>query len=239
VRLRRANGRYIRVAHRGAAALAPENTIAGLEAALVHEVDWVEMDVVRAGDRLMLAHSFAELRPESPTLADSLAFLAARSDHERGLQLDVKGWGFEREIVDTLRRFGLVDRTVVSSHFTRALTAVRRLEPEIATGLAYPFDRYGATQRQIPDVAVRSALAAMRHVLPRRIGLMLRRAQADAAMLHHRVLSPPLVERCHELGVAVFAWTVNDVAALDKVLALGVDGVISDEPPIFAPSSRE
>ena len=238
MRLRRADGCYIRVGHRGAAALAPENSIAALEAALAHDVDWVEVDVVRAGDRLMLAHSPAELHSGSPTLDDSLAFLAARSGRETGVQLDLKGRGFERETVAAVRRFGLVDRTVVSSYFMRSLTAVRRLEPEIATGFAYPFDRYRATQRRIPDVAVRSALVAMRRVLPRRIGPMLRRAQADAAMLHHEVVSPPLVERCHELGAAVFAWTVNDVAALERVLGAGVDGVVSDEPRIFARAGK-
>lgn len=224
---------FLRVAHRGAASLAPENTIAALEAALAHGVDLVELDVVRADGRLLVAHSLAELGPANPSLDEALAFFAERSRPEIGIDLDLKGWGFEEEVVEGLRRHGLVERALVSSFFVRALTSVRRAEPGLPTGLSYPYDRY-RVERRVPDVAVRSALAGIRRVLPRRIAGMLRRADANAAMIHHLAVSQALVERCHALGAAVFAWTVDDAVHLERVLAVGVDGVITNEPRIFS-----
>jgi glycerophosphoryl diester phosphodiesterase len=57
--------------------------------------------------------------------------------------------------------------------------------------------------------------------------------KASAVTLKHNVVSHGVVERCHELGVAVFVWTVNDRALFRRLDALGVDGVISDDPRIF------
>ena len=99
MRLLRGEGPLIRVGHRGAAALAPENTLRSFEAALALGVDAIEFDVLDlVGGPLVLAHSndlaevshgaaagtvrdrsLAELRelaPELPTLDEALAFLA-------------------------------------------------------------------------------------------------------------------------------------------------------------------
>ncbi len=226
------DGGYARVGHRGAARLAAQNTIAALEAALAIGVDAVEVDVVRASGRLVLAHSLADLTPETPTLDETLAFLAASSG-DVWLDLDVKGIGFEDEVVRSLHARGLAGRTLVSSFFPEVLRAVRRLDPSLPTGLSYPRDRVGVTTRRVPDRVVVGALAALRRALPARIAPMLRRAHADAAMLHHLVVSAALVARCRELGVPVFAWTVNHERALARVVSLGVDGVISDDPRLF------
>jgi glycerophosphoryl diester phosphodiesterase len=62
---------------------------------------------------------------------------------------------------------------------------------------------------------------------------MLARARASAAMLHHLVVSRAAVDRAHAGGAAVLAWTVDDEAALERVVAAGVDGVITNDPRIF------
>ena len=49
-------------------------------------------------------------------------------------------------------------------------------------------------------------------------------------MLHWALVSRSLVERCHARGAAVLAWTIEDEAALRRVLAAGVDGVIANDP---------
>ena len=68
---------------------------------------------------------------------------------------------------------------------------------------------------------------------------MLDRACASVAMLHHWVISGAVVERAHSHGAAVFAWTVDDRRTLDRVLAAGVDGVITNDPRIFAVYTQE
>lgn len=232
----RAPGRaFVRVGHKGAAALAPENTIASLAAALSHGVDMVEFDVVEAPNgRLALAHSLEELEPDAPSLEEALAFLAAEAPPGVGIDLDLKVRGVEARVVEALRRHRLVERALVCSFFADSLRAVRAAEPKLRTGISYPWDRRGLSGRSILKPVVPLAAASLRAALPLRIGAMIRRARATSAMLHFSVVSPAVVARCHALGVSVFCWTVDDPQLLARVLASGVDGVISNDPRIFA-----
>jgi glycerophosphoryl diester phosphodiesterase len=233
LRLRSGDGAFLRVGHRGAAALAPPNTIASLERALTMGVDLVEFDALPRSGELVLAHSPEELAPGAPTLEDALRFLRAHAPPEVGIDLDLKWYGYEEEAVDALRRHGLVERTIVCSFFPDSLRLVKELEPRLLVGLSYPWDRRGLSDRRLLAPVIPVGVAALRRSLPFRIGGMLARARADAAMLNHLVLSRAAVERCHRLGAAVFAWTVDDTAALERALAAGVDGVISNDPRLF------
>jgi glycerophosphoryl diester phosphodiesterase len=226
--------RPLRIGHRGAAALAPANSLEGIEAALAEGVDGVELDVVLANRRLWLAHSLVELRRGSPTLEAGLAALAER---DVLVLLDVKGPGFEQPVVDAVHAFDLVERTTVASFFPSVLRAVRSLEPELGRGLSYPQDRFGAGAR-VPERVARAVLAGLRRPLAFRISTMLRRVEANTAVLHHLVLSRPLVARCRALEASVLAWTVNDAAALHRVERLGVDGIITDDPRLFGGLSK-
>lgn len=230
----RSEGRVVLVAHRGVPTLAPENTLEGIEAALSCGADVVEVDVAELGGKLVLAHSADVAGPASPPLGEALAFFAARAPAGTAIQLDLKPSGAADHVVGELRAHGLLDRAVVSSTFALVLRAVRRLEPSLTTGLGYPYDRAEIAERGlVPGPLLRGALAGMRFALPHRIVRMARAAQADAVMLHHLVVSADTVRRCRERGLAVFAWTVNDRATLERVLALGVDGVVTDDPRLL------
>jgi glycerophosphoryl diester phosphodiesterase len=229
---RRADGGPLRIGHRGAAALAPDNSLAGIELALDAGLDGVEIDVVAGTGRLLVAHSPAELGPVSPALDDALALVAARAGDGFLLDLDVKTAGHEAELVAALRRHGVLGRTLVSSFHESVLRACRALEPGLPLGISYPDDRLGLG-RSLPEPAIRAGLLALRAALPARIAGLVRRSGADAAMLHHLVLSRATVARCRSLGVGVFTWTVNDPDALRRVALLGVDGVIGDDPGLF------
>ena len=110
--LGRRDGRMLRVGHRGAAALAPENTIASLALAVELGCDLVEVDVLNLDGALVLAHSHAEVPAELATLEEGLAFLAPGTC---GIQLDLKARGAERALVEAVSNGGLVERTVISS----------------------------------------------------------------------------------------------------------------------------
>lgn len=227
--------RFLRVGHKGAAALAPENTIASLAAALEHGVDIVEFDIVDAPDgAIVLAHSHEEIEPGVVPFDEALAFLAREAPPGVGIDLDLKWHGFETEVVEALRRHGLVERSLASSFFPDSLRRLRDLEPALPTGISYPWDRRRLATRRGLGPAVEAATAALRAALPYRIGRMAAAADAAYAMLHHSVLSRAAVERCHALGVSVFAWTVDEPELLERVLEAGVDGVISNDPRIFS-----
>ena len=223
-------GRVLRIGHRGAAALAPENTLASIEAAIEYKLDLVEIDVVAHANALRLAHSPAEVRDESPTLDEALALLA-RAD--AGVMVDLKSRGIERSAVETLREHNLLDRAVVASFHPASLRAVKEVEPASTTGFSYPFDRAGVSERKAFEPLIRVGLSGLRRALPARIARMLARAQADALVVHHALVSRTLVDRCHGWDTAVLAWTIEDDAALTRVLAAGVDGVIANDPRLL------
>jgi glycerophosphoryl diester phosphodiesterase len=253
----RADGGLLRVGHRGAAALEPENTLRSFERAVELGCDLVEFDVIELDDgTLVVAHSddlhevshgaaagrvksknFAALRevaPELPTFDEALELFAGFD--RIGVQVDLKGSGFEPAVAQGIRRHGLTERSVVSTFHAPSLLRLGEVEPTLARGLTYPVDRYRLSgHRLLYPVAV-TAAAALRRALPLRIEHMLQRAAATAAMLHFSVVSPGTVARAHAHGAAVFAWTVDDEAVLARAVAAGVDGVITNDPRIFASS---
>jgi len=249
----RRGARVVRIGHRGAAALERENTLPAFRRAVELGVDFVEFDVLDLADgTLVLAHSddlfevshgeaagsvrplrlpaLRELAPELPTLEQALEFFATTTV---GLHADVKCARHGREVAKALRRHGLLERAVASSFWTRALRDLREEEPKLAVGITYPEDRHGLAQRRLLAPFVPSAVGLLGRVLPRRLPRWLKSAGASVAMLHYAVLSQAVVDRCHESDAAVWTWTVNEPELLRRVAALGVDGVISDDPRLF------
>jgi glycerophosphoryl diester phosphodiesterase len=252
IELRR-SARVLRIGHRGGSALAPENTLAAFRRTIELGVDFVEFDVLDLDDgTLVLAHSddllevshgvaagrvrplrLGELReaaPELPTLEQALEFFATV---KVGLHADVKSPRHGREIAKALRRHGLVERAVASSFWRSTLRDLRAQEPRLAVGITYPEDRRGLARRRLLTPVVPSVVALLAQALPRRLPRWLRSTGAAVAMLHYAVLSRAAVDRCHESGAAVWAWTVNEAHQLERVVGLGVDGVISDDPRLF------
>jgi glycerophosphoryl diester phosphodiesterase len=228
----RRDGRALRVGHRGAAALAPENTLASFEAALAHGVDAIEFDVVGGSDGLEVAHDRG--RSDAPSLDEALEFLRG---HDVAAHVDLKVSGREDALVAAIRRHELVDRCVVSSFRPRSLRAIGALEPALARAFTYPEDRLGISRRRPFSLVVRGALVTMRRLLPRRIAAMVEGAEASAATLHHALVTPAAVAACHARGFALWAWTVNDPAVAARLEEWGADAIISDDPRIFRAAS--
>jgi glycerophosphoryl diester phosphodiesterase len=234
LRLLRGDGPLLRIGHRGAAALAPANTIEAAEAALVHGVDFIELDVFGGSNReLVLSHSSRELTDEPVALDDMLAFLVENGP-ATGILADVKFAGRERELIESLRAHGLVERTIASTSNVSTLQNLRRLEPQLARSRTCPRGRvYLGSHRTFIHVTG-PVQWAMRVALPVRVRRLIHEVGASALTLNHRLVTRGTVERCHELGVAVFAWTVNSPEVARSLDELGVDGVITDDPRILA-----
>lgn len=229
--LGRRDGRMLRIGHRGAAALAPENTIESLRVAVELGCDLVEFDVHDVDGTLLLVHD----RPSGPvsglpTLDEALEFLAGT---DSGVHLDLKAQADEKAVAGAIRRHGLVGRTVISSFRPSTLRALAATEPGLRLGLTYPEDRRGLSQRRSTAPLAGAGLALLRAALPPRVSGLLRRAGASAAMLHFSVVTRSVIARCHARGVPVLAWTVDDPAQVPRLDALGTDGVITNDPRIF------
>jgi glycerophosphoryl diester phosphodiesterase len=254
VKLLAGDGPPFRVGHKGAAALEPENTLRSLRRGVEEGCDWIEFDVLDLDDgTLVLAHSddllevshgaaagrvreqtlasLREVAPDLPTFDEALELLGGMDGV--GLHVDLKWYGYEDPAVEAIRRHGLVERTVVSTFHAASLRRIAEVEPGLARGYTYPFDRRGLSRNRMLAPVAATALVGLRAALPARVGRMLDAAGASALMLFHSVVSRAAVERAHARGAAVFAWTVNDDLSLRRVLAAGVDGVITDDPRIF------
>jgi glycerophosphoryl diester phosphodiesterase len=222
--LLRANGRPIVIGHRGAAAVAPENTLESLRSAVAAGADFVEFDV---GPDLLLAHSQRESPVEPVTLDAALEYLKAQGV---GVHVDVKGIGFEDRIVDALRRHDVPAPVIVSSAFATTLQRIRALRPAMVRAIGYPQDRYGISRFRWPASGVRLGATALRAAMPLRLPLLVRRSGADAIALHHTLCSDAAVRFAHAGGRPLLAWTVNDPASVRRLAELGVDGIVSDDP---------
>jgi glycerophosphoryl diester phosphodiesterase len=222
--LRRATGRPLVIGHRGAAAIAPENTLAALEAAVAARVDLVEFDV---SPGLRLGHSLDELPAEELSLDDALEYLKG---HGVGVHLDVKLPGYEDEVLAAIRRHGVGERAVVSTSFAVTVRRFARLAPELPRAIGYPRDRLGVSNISWPRPVQRAGAAALRQAMPARVPVLLRWSRANTLSLHHTLCSRASVATAHRLGAPVLAWTVNDPGGVRRATAAGVDGIVSDDP---------
>jgi glycerophosphoryl diester phosphodiesterase len=230
--LRRGAGGVVRVGHRGAAALAPENSLAAIESGASAGVDVVELDLSWGTDgAVVLAHGPA-IPADAPTLDEGLGLVARLG---LAVQLDVKVGGTESEVAAALRRHGLEERAFVSSFSLPILRAFAVALPALPRSLTYPEDRLGVSERRLLRPAVRSGLAVLRARLPRRLPGWLERAGAQAATLNWAVVTPAAVAACHAVGAAVYVWTVNEPVLATTLVASGIDGIIMDDPRILAP----
>jgi len=223
--LLRGDGPALRIGHRGAAALAPENTLDGFARAVAEGVDAIEFDVV--GDQI--AHDVHTATGLS--LDAALEFLASTPAL---LQIDLKTPGVERELVAALRRHALLERSVVSSFHAEALRALAALEPALPRLFTYPEDRLGVGRSRLLRPAVNASLFALRRLLPRRVPALLENAQAAGLTLHYLLVDARVVETCHARGAAVWTWTPNEREEIARLDRLGTDAIITDDPRLFA-----
>jgi glycerophosphoryl diester phosphodiesterase len=226
-----------RVGHKGADLIAPGNTHASFDAALTAGVDMIEFDVLpeETGDRLLLAHDYHDAARRSPhTLEEGLEHLA--SDAFAGIELDVdlKLPGYELKVLDALRAHGMLDRALISSQFRSSLAVIRAAEPGVRLGLSVPKLRRDPFRSPALILPAFAALHVMRAVLPERAARAIRAGYCDALMVQWRLVTPRLVRRVRDAGGELYVWTVDELPRLRALEALGVTGVITNDPRLFA-----
>jgi glycerophosphoryl diester phosphodiesterase len=227
------------IAHRGASAYAPENTMPAFELAVRQSADMLELDVQRSADgvlvvfhddtterwdrqqRLVTACTLAELRAldiggaHVTTLAEVCAF--AR-EHGIRLNVEIKGLGIGAAVARMLRDERVEDLVLISSFAAGALREVAAASPHLPRAYLMGNDTYR------PDVRFREAwpFGALR-----RLGAAAWHPSCELPLLAW------LIPRVRRAGYAVNVWTVDDVATMRRLIALGVDGIITDVPDVL------
>lgn len=233
IALERRDGRPLRIGHRGAASLAPENTLGSFRAAVEVGVDLVEFDLVAApSGALVVAHSRADIHDETPSLEDALRFFVGEAPGV-GAHVDLKVSGRERDVVAAIRRHGLQGRSFVSGFYFGSARAVRAHDPTIRTGITFPRGVFGITEDGRRAPIGRAGLRTLRRFAPAVIPLLLDGTRARAIALHHTLVTAGSVRAAHARGAPVVAWTVDDPEVLARVDAAGADAVVTNDPRIF------
>jgi len=224
----------IRVGHKGAAHVAPGNTIESFQAALEHKVGMIEFDVLRTREgRLVLAHDYEDTAGrECLALEEGLDHFAGEAYTAVQLNVDLKLPGYEREVVEALDRRGLLERSLVSTMYTESLDRLGELAPGLRRGWSVPRVRrnYLRSPLAVPAYAVARYWRAR---LPGRAAARIRAGGCEAIMAHQVLSSRRLVNAVHRAGGQVYVWTVDDARRIRALEALGVDGVITNDPRLF------
>jgi glycerophosphoryl diester phosphodiesterase len=210
-----------RIGHGGASALAPGNTLESFDAALEVGVDMVEFDVRAWRGELVLAHTLLDARRgRSVRLREALAHLASDRFDGVGLNVDIKQTGCEYSLLSALRDYELLGRALLSSQIPSVLDTLRELAPQARIGIsiggrvARVSHRWGDWREQ-----VLAGLASHRW---------------DALMAQHRLIDDGLLGAVAARGGLLYAWTVNERPAIEALSRLGVHGITTADPRLFA-----
>ncbi len=222
--------RVLRIGHRGAAGHAPENTMAAIQKGIALGVDFVEIDVRRTADGvLVVLHDETVNRTTNgkgrvdrlclrdieklnagdgehiPTLEEVLKVAAG----ETGLMLELKITGMAQQTVEAVREAGFIDPVIYASFLHEELTHVRTVDPEAS--LMVLFGR-------LPQAPVARAI----------------NYGSSHVGLRHDKATRPLVDAFHRADLLVFVYTADAPGDIQHVLSLDVNGVISNFPERIA-----
>lgn len=240
---------FLRIAHRGAAGLAPENTLRGIEVALRCGVEMVEIDTRPCKDgTLVVIHdatlervagmklrvsdlTLAELQrvdvgegERVPTLVEALALLKGRAL----VNIDQKVDDIAPALLDAIDRAGSRSETILSGGARRTFRAMRALAPEVPCALSLD-----ARWRDAPRIALARWTAAGARGQAGRFIAGARCAGATALTLDYQLADARVVSRCKRAGLPVYTWTVDDLATMRRLRRAGVDGITSNRPDLL------
>lgn len=237
-------------AHRGGAALAPENTFAAFDLGLAAGADGIELDVHLSADGVPVVHHDATL----DRTTDATGAIAARTVAElarvdagcrfvTGGRYPYRGQGVGvPALLDVLRRYpdrrAIIEMKVDSAAMGIAVTnVVRKASAVDRVCLAgYGARSAAAARAALPDAACSAAHAEVRWALyrswarvpARRVRYGGYQVPEHAGRL--RVVSPRFVADAHRAGLKVQVWTVDTESAARRLLGWGVDAVITNDP---------
>ena len=151
-----------------------------------------------------------------PTLDEFLELVAPTDAEIINIELKCpKGRMFElvNKTILAIRRFGVLDRVIISSFSPSILKMVKDIEPRCKTGFLHP-----------------TAMPSVYRAVFLNPYMILRSTKADFAHPASFTVTKMSVMLEHRMGRKVNVWTVNDEPTIRYLLACGVDGIITDTP---------
>ena len=206
--------RPLLLGHRGSRSTGsiPENTAPAFDLALRHGCDGFEFDVRLSGDRqALVCHDprskgmpvATSKRAQLPHLP-TLEEVLSRYGKRGFLDMELKVPGLTEIMLDGLRRHPPEHGFVISSFLPEVLIDIRARNQAIPLGII--FDEQVPGWQELP---------------------------IDCVMAEKSLITDTLVDQVHEAGKRLFAWTVNDKAAMLRFAQWEVDAVISDRTELL------
>ena len=215
------------IAHRGARAEEPENTLRAVRKAFECGVDAVEIDVRFSKDReIVVIHDDTLERTTNgigkvgeKTLAQLRTLDAGKGEkiprlrevlllaENLGLELviELKEENMEELIVDEVKEAKMEKSVIISSFYHASMHKIKELAPRIKTGVIIS---------SLPVFPVKMAIDA----------------SANVIFPKYPRLNAEFVVEASKKGIEIYPWTINTREDLAKALELGVDGVVTDDP---------
>lgn len=223
------------VAHRGASAAAPENTLAAIEQAIRDGTDWVEIDVHETADGEIVVIHDSDLKRVA-----GVDLNVSNATYEQLSAVDVGSW-FAPEFADQ-RLATLAEVLDLCKGNAGVIIELKyhgrekRLEERVI--------QIVEAKEMTPNVLVISlkpeGLKRMRALRPSwKIGLLesvaigdIGKLDVDFLAINASFVSRALVRGAHRSGKEVLVWTVNDAVGISRFAGRGVDGIITDKPAL-------
>lgn len=249
---------FLSFAHQGGGLLAPENTLAAFDLGASFGPDALELDIqmTRDGEIVVLHDPTVDRTTDGHgpvagfTLADLQRLDAGyRFTTDGGQTYPFRGQGItiptlhevfarfpeylinidlkepipgkEAALWDTIQQAHARDRVIVASFVCSSLARFRRIANGAVATSACP--------REVAAFVFGQRAHATRWLRP-----AWRALQVPEARQGLRIVSPASVRAAHRLGVAVHVWTINSRADMERLLAWGVDGIMTDRPDLLA-----
>lgn len=236
------------IGHRGASAVAPENTTAAFREAIAVGADGIEFDVRLTRDGVPVVIHDSTLR-RTGGLPHRVADLTCAEISK----VDVGSWfseSFANETVPTLPQLFTLFQSNNSTLYLEMKCDSALEYQALATACVKAIDAHASKERVVVECFQLPALRILRDIDPeiktvalfepaftnpgvlsdQRIINQAKDVGAAALALHHRLARESLVRKAKDLGLHVAVWTVDDPAWIERARATGIDALISNDP---------
>ena len=236
------------IGHRGASAVAPENTIAAFREAIAVGADGIEFDVRLTRDGIPVVIHDSTLRRTGglPHRVADLTWAEIK-------KVDVGSWfsaTFVNETVPSLAELFTLFQSNNSTLYLEMKSDVASEQRALAEACVKAIDEHSLKERVIVECFQLPALRIVKEIDPaigtvalfepsftnpsvlsdQRIINQARDAGAAALALHHRLARESLVRKAKDLGLHVAVWTVDDPAWIERAKKIGIDALITNNP---------
>jgi len=245
-------------AHRGAAAERPENTLPSFRRALAHGADALETDVhLTADGEIVATHDEDGARVAGVRRAVGATTLAEIRGWDAGhVFVDARG---ERPFAASGYRIPTLEELLVELPPVRLNVDLKSEDPRLVTRFLEVVRKHGAEQRVVAASFFRSTLVRLRRsgwtgdssfaqseflacwLVPAWLRLGKppgTRVQIPTSAGPLRFATPRTLRKLHGLGLGVDFWTINDPAEARRLVELGADGIMTDDPARIVPAVR-